>query len=220
MRAKGGAPHPAQYRTPGIGSQGALRMQLLRMVIRRLTFASASLISLGIILATAVIHYAAGRSPICKCGYVKLFWWGPKGTAEESQHFLDIYSTSHVLHGMIFYFLLWLICRGHLSVWARLVIAVLLESGWELFENSSYIISRYQSADVAYNGDSIINSVGDILSMMAGFLIAARVPPWVSVLLLIGTELADLALIRDNLALNILNLIRPVEWITKWQEGG
>ena len=194
-------------------------MQMLRMVISRLTFASASLISLGIILATAVIHYAAGRSPICKCGYVKQFWWGPKGTAEESQHFLDIYSTSHVLHGMIFYFLLWLICRGHLSVWARLVIAVLLESGWELFENSSYIISRYQSADVAYNGDSIINSVGDILSMMAGFLIAARVPPWVSVLLVIGTELADLALIRDNLTLNILNLLHPVEWITKWQEG-
>jgi len=196
-------------------------MQLLGMVIRRLTFASASLISLGIILATAVIHFAAGRSLICRCGYVKLFWWGPKGTAEESQHFLDIYSTSHVLHGIIFYFLLWLICRGHLSVWARLVIAVLLESGWELFENSSYIINRYQSADVAYNGDSIINSVGDIVSMMVGFLIAARVPPWVSVLLVIGTELADLALIRDNLTLNILNLlIHPVEWITKWQEGG
>ena len=97
-------------------------MQLLRMMIRRLTFASASLISLGIILITAVIHYAAGRSPICKCGYVKLFWWGPKGAAGESQHFLDIYSTSHVLHGLILYFLLWFICRGRLSVWARLVI--------------------------------------------------------------------------------------------------
>src|SRR5215813_43384 len=168
-------PHAA-IPNAGIGSHSTLPMQLLGMVIRRLTFASASLISLGIILATAVIHFAAGRSLICRCGYIKLFWWGPKGTAEESQHFLDIYSTSHVLHGIIFYFLLWLICRGHLSVWARLVIAVLLESGWELFENSSYIINRYQSADVA--------------------------------------------LIRDNLTLNILNLIHPVEWITKWQEGG
>ena len=73
---------------------------------------------------------------------------------------------------------------------------------------------------MAYNGDSIINSVGDIVSMAVGFLIAARVPAWVSILLLIGTELGDLALIRDNLSLNILNLIHPVEWITKWQEGG
>ena len=90
----------------------------------------------------------------------------------------------------------------------------------ELFENSSYIINRYQAADVVYNGDSIINSLGDIVSMMAGFLFAARVPAWVSVLLLIGTELGDLALIRDNLTLNILNLIHPIDWITKWQEGG
>jgi uncharacterized protein DUF2585 len=188
--------------------------------MRRLTFATSSLISLAIIGATAAILYASGRAPICKCGFVKLWWWGPKGTAEESQHFLDIYSTSHVLHGLIFYFLLQLISRGHLSVWARLVLAVLLESGWELFENSGFIIQRYQAADVVYNGDSIINSVGDIVSMAVGFLIAARVPAWVSILLLIGTELGDLALIRDNLTLNILNLIHPVEWITKWQEGG
>ena len=91
--------------------------------MRRLTFTTASLISLAIIAATAAIHYVSGRALICKCGYVKFFWWGPKGTAEESQHFLDIYSTSHVLHGLIFYFLLWLIARGHLSVWARLVLA-------------------------------------------------------------------------------------------------
>jgi hypothetical protein len=195
-------------------------MRLFGMLIRRLTFASASLISLFIILVTAAIHYAAGRPLICKCGYVKLFWWGPRGASGESQHFLDIYATSHVLHGILFYFFLWLVCRGHLSVWARLVIAVLLESGWELLENSSYMIGRYQSADVAYSGDTIINSVGDMLSMMVGFLIAARVPAWVSVLMLIGLELGVLALIRDNLTLNILNLIHPVEWITKWQEGG
>ena len=116
------------------------------MQMRRLTFASASLISLAIIAAMAAFHYWAGRSPICKCGFVKLWWWGPKGAPEESQHIFDIYSTSHVLHGLIFYFLLWLISRGHLSVWARLVIAVLLESGWELYENSNYLINRYRLA--------------------------------------------------------------------------
>ena len=193
-------------------------MQLSRM--RRLTFASASLISLGIIAVTAAMHYWAGRSPICKCGYVKLWWWGEKGAAEESQHIFDIYATSHVLHGLIFYFLLWLISRGHLSVWARLVIAVLLESGWELFENSNYLIARYRAAGVDYSGDSIINSVADIVAMMTGFLIASRVPAWVSVLLLIATEVVVAILIRDNLLLNIINVIHPIAWITKWQEGG
>lgn len=193
-------------------------MQLSRM--RRLTFASASLISLGIIAVTAAMHYWAGRAPICKCGYVKLWWWGEKGAAEESQHIFDIYATSHVLHGLIFYFLLWLISRGHLSVWARLVIAVLLESGWELFENSNYLVARYRAAGVDYSGDSIINSVADIVAMMVGFLIASRVPAWVSVLLLIATEVVVAILIRDNLLLNIINVIHPIAWITKWQEGG
>jgi Protein of unknown function (DUF2585) len=193
-------------------------MQLSCM--RRLTFTTASLISLAIIAATAAAHYVAGRTLICKCGYVKLWWWGPKAAPEESQHIFDIYSTSHVLHGLIFYFLLWLISRGHLSVWARLVIAVAFESGWELYENSNYLINRYRLAGYNYSGDSIVNSVADIVSMIVGFLIAARVPAWVSVMLLIGTETFDAWLIRDNLLLNILNLIRPMEWITKWQDGG
>jgi hypothetical protein len=151
---------------------------------------------------------------------VKLWWWGEKGALEESQHIFDIYATSHALHGLIFYFLLWLICRGHLSVWARLVIAVLLESGWELFENSNYLVERYRAAGVDYSGDSIVNSIGDIVAMMTGFLIASRVPAWVSVVLLIATEVIVAMLIRDNLLLNIINLIHPIAWITKWQEGG
>ena len=187
--------------------------------MRRLTFASASLISLGIIAATAAIHFWAGRSPICKCGFVKLWWWGEKAAPQESQHILDIYATSHVLHGIIFYFVLWLISRGHLSMWARLVIAVLLEAGWELFENSNYLINRYRAQGVDYSGDSIINSVADIVAMMVGFLIASRLPPWVSVLLLIATEVIVAMLIRDNLLLNIITLTYPIEWITKWQGG-
>ena len=187
--------------------------------MRRLTFASASLISLGIIAVTAAIHYWAGRALICKCGYVKLWWWGEKGAPEESQHIFDIYATSHVLHGIIFYFLLWLISRGHLSMWARLVIAVLLESGWELYENSNYLIKRYQAAGYDYTGDSIINSIADIVAMVVGFLIASRLPAWVSVLLLIATEVIVAMLIRDNLLLNIISLVHPIEWITKWQGG-
>jgi hypothetical protein len=190
------------------------------MRIPRLNFASASLISLGIIAATAAFHYWAGRSPICKCGYVKLWWWGEKAAPEESQHIFDIYATSHVLHGIIFYFVLWLLARGHLSIAARFVIAVALESVWELYENSNYLINRYRAAGYDYSGDSIINSVADIVAMMVGFLIASRVPAWVSVLLLIATEVIVAVLIRDNLLLNIINLIRPIGWITQWQDGG
>src|SRR5262249_61927052 len=105
-------------------------MRLFGMWIRRLTFASASLIALCIIGVTAAIHYAAGRPLICKCGYVKLFWWGARGAPGESQHFLDIYATSHVLHRILFYFFLWLACRGHLSGWARRGTAGLLGPGW------------------------------------------------------------------------------------------
>ena len=187
--------------------------------MRRLTFTTASLISLGIIAATAAIHYWAG-APHLQVRVREAVVVGREGAPEESQHIFDIYATSHVLHGLIFYFLLWLISRGHLSVWARLVLAVLFESGWELYENSNYLINRYRTAGYDYSGDSIINSVADIVSMAVGFLIAARVPAWVSVLLLIATEVVVAILIRDNLLLNILNLIHPVEWITKWQEGG
>jgi hypothetical protein len=174
--------------------------------------------SLAIIAVTAAILHMYGRSLICPCGFVKLFWWGPRGDLQESQHLLDIYSATHMLHGILLYFLIWLIGRGRVPPAAGLIIAVLLESGWELWENSNYLIDRYNKAGVVYAGDSIINSVGDLLVMMLGFLIAATAPIWVSVLILVGTEVGLALLIRDNLLLNIINLIHPIDWISKWQE--
>src|SRR5262245_28076711 len=97
--------------------------------MRKMTWPIATALSTLIIAATAGFHYWAGRTPICKCGYVKLWWWGPKAAPEESQHLLDIYSLSHVLHGLIFFFLIWLILRGRVSMWAGLVLAVIIESG-------------------------------------------------------------------------------------------
>ena len=188
--------------------------------MRKMSFPVAGMLSLAIIAASAAAHYWAGRTPICKCGYVKLWWWGEKGAPEESQHLLDIYTLSHVLHGLIFFFVVWLIFRGRISMWAGLVLAVLLESGWELYENSNYLINRYRAAGYDYSGDSIINSVGDIFAMVIGYLFAAAAPFWASVLLLVGVEVGMGALIRDNLLLNIINLIKPIPWISKWQDGG
>ncbi|HET7156349.1 MAG TPA: DUF2585 domain-containing protein [Hyphomicrobiaceae bacterium] len=189
--------------------------------IPRLSFPVALLLSLGIIIAIVALMFWMGRLPICKCGYVKL-WHGGRGDSEISQHLADWYTYSHVLHGVIFYFLLWLVFRGRLSVGARLVLATLIEGAWEIFENTPFIINRYRTQTISrdYFGDTIINSVGDILAMIVGFLIASRLPAWVTVFLLIATELVLLYLIRDNLLLNIIMLVYPLEWIKQWQAGG
>jgi hypothetical protein len=162
-----------------------------------------------------------GHVWICKCGTIKL-WYPGKAGPEVSQHLTDWYTYSHVLHGIIFYFLLWLLTQGYLSVAARLVLAVLIEAGWEIFENSEFIINRYRTQTVSrdYYGDSVVNATVDIVAMVVGFLIAARLPAWVTIALLIATELALLWIIRDNLTLNIIMLLYPIEWIKQWQAGG
>jgi hypothetical protein len=189
--------------------------------IPRLSVPLALLIAAAITLATAAVVLWMGHPAICKCGYVKL-WHGGRGDSEISQHLADWYTYSHVLHGVIFYFLLWFIFRGRLSVAARLVIATLIEGAWEIFENTPFIINRYRAQTISrdYYGDTAINIVGDIVAMVVGFLIAARLPAWVTVVLLVATELVLLYLIRDNLLLNIIMLIYPLEWIKQWQAGG
>jgi hypothetical protein len=196
-------------------------MQRPNLTISRLSLPAALLISLGIIVVAAGILYAMGRIPFCKCGTIKL-WYGGRGDSQMSQHLTDWYTYSHVLHGIIFYWLLSIIFRGRLSVAARLVIATGIEAGWEIFENSPFIINRYRAQTISrdYFGDAIINSVGDILAMIVGFLIASRLPAWVTVVLLIATEVFLLLLMRDNLTLNVIMLIHPVEWIKQWQLTG
>jgi Protein of unknown function (DUF2585) len=172
-------------------------------------------------LLTAAMLAWMGHVAICKCGYIKL-WHASRTDSETSQHLADWYTYSHILHGIILYWLTGVLAQGRLSVAARLVIAISFEAAWEVFENTPFIINRYRSVTISrdYFGDSIVNSLADITAMIVGFLLAARLPAWVTVALLIGVEVTLLVLIRDNLILNIIMLIHPTDWLRAWQAGG
>lgn len=172
-----------------------------------------------IVVATAVVQLWMGRTPICTCGTVKL-WHGVVWSPENSQHLTDWYTPSHVVHGILFYALLRPFAH-RLPLAARAVVALAVEAAWEIVENTDAVIRHYREATISldYFGDSVVNSQMDILAMLLGFWLASRAPAWATAALAVALELFVGWMIRDNLALNVLMLLWPLDSVRAWQAG-
>jgi Protein of unknown function (DUF2585) len=198
----------------------ALRPAIDRNGMRPAVYA---ILAVGIVALTAAILLAMGRMPICKCGHVEL-WHGVVRDSGNSQHLTDWYTPSHVIHGFLFYLGTWIIgrLRGKpLRLGAALLLAIGVEATWEIVENSSVVIDRYRATNIAldYYGDSVINSMSDILAMIVGFFLARTLPVRLTVFAAVLMEAVVGYWIHDNLALNIIMLIHPIEAINQWQSA-
>ena len=174
-------------------------------------------------VATLVTLLAMDRPPICECGWVEL-WHGSINSSGNSQHLSDWYTPSHIIHGMLFYGLAWLLfvkwgVGGETATRWSFPLAIALEAAWEILENTPLIIDRYRSVTVnyGYSGDSVINSMADLGWMSFGFYLAYKLPVRVTVALAIAAELLTGWVVRDNLTLNVIMLVYPLDFIRDWQ---
>src|SRR3982750_143101 len=141
----------------------------------------AAIISAAILIAAAAALLAMGRNPFCTCGTVDL-WVNGRDSPKTSQMLADWYSFSHIVHGLLFYAALWLVARRWPVEW-RFLVALVIEASWEIVENTPMVIDRYREATTAlgYSGDSVLNSVSDIVMMTVGFVVARKLPVWAAI---------------------------------------
>ncbi len=174
---------------------------------------------LVLVLATVAELRRQGRVWWCACGQWTL-WSGDVNSPHNSQHPFDPYSFTHIQHGILYCGVIRLVGRRLSAAW-QLCLAVAIAATWEIIENTDFVIDRYRSVTAAfgYRGDSIANSLGDILSAVLGFLLARRLGLWASVALFVVLEVVLLLWIRDSLLLNIAMLIIPIAAIREWQMG-
>ena len=177
-------------------------------------------VAAGFVGLQVVALLAMGQPPICECGYITL-WYGDPSGPQSSQQLTDWYTFTHFVHGFVFYALLWVLAPG-MSFGLRFALVIGLEAGWEVIENTPYIIERYRQTALArgYFGDSVINSGFDTVAVALAVFWARFMPVWSSVLAVIGLEVFLALMIRDNLVLNIIQLIYPSDLINTWQAGG
>lgn len=173
-----------------------------------------------VLAATAYQLRSQGRLWWCSCDYL-LLWSGDAWSSDNSQHLFDPYTFTHVLHGFVLCGLLALVVPRLPALW-RLAIAISIEALWEVVENSEFVIRRYreETAALGYNGDTIVNSLGDVLACGLGFVLARRLGLCRTLALFVVTEVVLALWIRDNLSINVLMLIYPSDAIKDWQAAG
>jgi hypothetical protein len=170
-----------------------------------------------VLLLMIVLLRAQGRLLLCACGQFEI-WTSDTCSSNNSQQLFDPYSLTHVLHGFLFFYLVVLVFR-RLARGSQLLLALALEAAWEVFENSSFVIERYRTATAAlgYQGDTVVNSIGDLACALIGFLIARQVGIGGSLILFALLELILILWIHDSFVLQILMLVWPIEAIKSWQ---
>lgn len=171
----------------------------------------------AVLLLMGVALWAEGRLLICSCGEFKL-WISDTCSSDNSQHLADPYSFTHILHGFLLFWLVLLLFRNIAPAW-QLSLALALEAAWEVFENTPFVIDRYrvETAALGYQGDTIVNSYGDLACAWIGFLIARKLGIWKSIVVFLLIELVLVIWIKDGLLLQILMLIFPLQTIKLWQ---
>lgn len=180
----------------------------------------ALLSTIAVVGLMTLVLWTQGRIWWCKSGDLAVYIHQAWNSSHTSQHLFDPYTFTHVLHGVLAFWLAGLLLKRLDMRW-RFVAAIAGEAAWEVLENSSYIIEKYRenTASLEYFGDSIMNSVGDVLACAIGFAIAAKLGRWRSLAFFVAVELVLLLWIRDGLLLNILMLIYPMDWVKAWQLG-
>lgn len=175
----------------------------------------------AILMVAAATLHLMGQPWWCAQGDL-VPWASDINSPHNSQHLVDAYTLTHVLHGIALYAILWAVAGAKLGQRHRFIIAMAVEAVWEVFENTDLIIGRYREATISldYFGDSIVNSLGDLAACAAGYGVAMALPAWASVATFAGIEILLLLWIRDSLLLNIVMLVRPLEAIKTWQIGG
>ncbi len=178
-------------------------------------------VATGIVLLLMVVMLRVqGRLLVCACGYFE-FWTSDTCSANNSQQLFDPYNFTHLLHGFLFFWLIALLFKRLTAGW-QLWLALFLESAWEVFENTSFVINKYrtETAALGYQGDTVVNSLGDLACALVGFLIARQLGFRRSLILFVLVEAVLILWIHDSLLLQILMLVRPVEAIKSWQMCG
>lgn len=194
-------------------------MQLNNNLTGRIPLRRISLTLSIIVLATAPLLYLMGRVWWCKCNQLTPWNFIDK-SMHSSQHLFDWYTPTHILHGVVFFWILHLLLPK-INNNTRLTMALLIEAAWELAENSTFIIQRYRSVTIAYDyfGDSVLNSCADIFSCLIGYIFASRFGALASIALFLIFEIFCLYFIKDNLTLNVIMLTFPLDFIKEWQLG-